>query len=279
MQVMTQQDDRARSIPVLIAALICTLVVVLATVPENTGDAVDYARDAARSPSVSTLALYEPGHLLWRPTGVLLREAIGTPASSDPAFSRNAQRRFSRVSVVASVVVSATIGLLVLGSVGSLAAAIAATAMTAFGASMINFGQAGTPYVPGLALVCLALLLGTGGGQRPSLARAIVTGCLLAAGVFLWLPFVLVVPAVLVATLVSPGDTRYRVRVTIAATLACGLIGVSVYLGIASMRRSAVAPGVHAMDRRQRARYRPARTFPGDHRTAAELCAHGRRWS
>ena len=236
MEVTSQEYGRSRGGVVLLAALVCTLIVVLATSPENTGDAVDYARDAAGAPSVMTLSLYEPGHLFWRPTGVLLREAIGSPSTKDPAAIRDTQRRFSRISVVASVVVSAAIGLLVLGGVGSLAAALAAVVMTALGASIINFGQAGAPYIPGLALVCLALLLGTGGGQRPSLPRAIVAGCLLAAGVLLWLPFVLVVPAVLVAALLSPGETRYRVRATIAATMACGLIGVSVYLGIASLR-------------------------------------------
>lgn len=236
MQVTPHSNGRAHGGLVLLTALICTLIVTFATSPENTGDAVDYARDAARAPSATALALYEPGHLLWRPTGVLLREGLGGASPGDPAAIRSAQRRLTRVSVVASAVVSATIGLLVLGSVGSLSAALGAVVMTALGASIINFGQAGAPYIPGLAFVCLALLTGTGGAPGPSLARGVIAGCLLAAGVLLWLPFVLVVPAVLVATLISPGDTARRVRATIAATLACGLIGTSLYVGIASAR-------------------------------------------
>ena len=47
MQIDKSGSLRAPRIAVLAAALLATLAIVATTSPENTGDAVDYARDAA----------------------------------------------------------------------------------------------------------------------------------------------------------------------------------------------------------------------------------------
>ena len=153
MQIDKSGSLRAPRIAVLAAALLATLAIVATTSPENTGDAVDYARDAASASSPLTPSLLEPGHLLWRPAGVVLRDLSGFPASGNPAAIREAQRLLTGISVVAAFMAAASTGLLVFGVVGSLAAGLAAVALTALGAAIVNFGQAGAPYIRGVALV------------------------------------------------------------------------------------------------------------------------------
>ena len=193
---MQFQERLARSpgVIVIVAALLLTLALLIFTRPENTGDSVDWARDVASAPSIATPSLFEPGHLLWRPLGVVLRDFLSGLATGDAAAISDAQRRFTVVAAAGTALVTTSIGLLVLGMVGSVAAALLAVILTALGAAVVNFGQAGSPYVPGIALVSAALYAGT---LRPpiSLARAALAGGLLAAGVLLWLPYVLVVPA------------------------------------------------------------------------------------
>ena len=172
MQINQAGGVRALNLAVVLAALLLTTAIVATTSPENTGDAVDYARDAAAAPSPLTPALFEPGHFLWRPAGVLARNLIGGAASHDQAAIRRSQRLLTGISVFSAFVATASIGLLVLHLVGSLAAGLAAVAFTACGAAMINFGQAGTSYIPGLAAVCLSLLLGTVGTRPRSPWRA-----------------------------------------------------------------------------------------------------------
>lgn len=235
MQSMQLGRARSHRVTVLLAALVCTLIAVLTTSPENTGDAMDYAGDTASAPSLLTPSLYEPGHLLWRPTGVMLRDLLGRSSGGDTAAIRDAQRILSGVSIVAAVVVAASVGLLVLGVVGSLGAALVAVTLTALGAAVLNFAQAGAAYVPGIALVSVALWAGTAGEQPIPLRRAALAGGLLAAGVLLWLPFVLVVPAVLLAIyLLSPGEPARRLCAAAAATVTCVVIGSACYLGAAA---------------------------------------------
>ena len=234
MQINQSGGLRSSRIAVLVAALLGTLAVVATTSPENTGDAMDYARDAASAPSPLTAGLLEPGHLLWRPAGVVLRNLLGRPASGDPAAIRDAQRLLTGISVISAFVATASIGLLVLELVPSLSAALLAVAMTALGAAIINFGQAGAPYIPGVALVSLALWLGTTGARPTRAWRAAPAGALLALGVLVWLPYVLVVPAVLAAIcLLSPGEPAHRLRAAAIATATCALVGIATYASAA----------------------------------------------
>jgi hypothetical protein len=191
---------------------------------------VDYARDVASAPSLATPSLFEPGHLLWRPIGVLLRGAPNPSSAGDAAATRDAQRTLTVVAICAVVLLTLSMGLLVLDLVGSLAAAISAMVMTAFGAAVANFAQAGSPYVPGLALVATALCLGTLGQMPVRPVRAALAGVLLAAGVLVWLPYVLVIPASLLAIyLAAPGNKVPQRRAVLAATAACALVGAGAY--------------------------------------------------
>src|SRR4029077_17839781 len=59
-------------------------------------------------------------------------------------------------------------------------------------------------------------------------------GVFLALGVLLWLPYVLLVLAVVAAIyLLSPGGTAERLRATAIATASCALIGMGSYVAAA----------------------------------------------
>ncbi len=73
---------------------------------------------------------------------------------------REAQRTMSIVAAVGAILLTVSTGLLVLDLLGSVASVVAML-LVAFGAAVINFGQAGSPYVPGIALVTTALYVGT----------------------------------------------------------------------------------------------------------------------
>ena len=217
-----------------VTALAITLVLAATASPENTGDALDYARDAAAAPSLATPALYEPGHLVWRPVGVVLRNAEGRTPSSDFRAISDAQRSLTRLSTVAGLIAAAAIGLLVLQVVQSLPAALLAVLLMSGGAAFLNFAQTGSSYVPGLACVSLGLWLGAGARPR-SLLRPLCAGFVLALGVLLWLPYVLVVPAVLLAIIfLAEGAATVRVRGALLATGACALAGLVAYGAAAS---------------------------------------------
>ena len=242
MSLPVRPSARTPRVTVTLAALLLTLALVVCTRPENTGDSVDWARDVAAAPSLMTPSLFEPGHLLWRPAGVLWRDVLGRAASRDPAAVRDAQRRFSVAAILGAALVTVSIGLLVLGTVGSLAAALLAVTMTGLGAAIVNFGQAGSPYVPGIAFVSLALCVGTLHRRPMALGWAALSGGMLAAGVLVWLPYVLVVPAGLLAIyLFAPGDQAFRWRVVVTATATCAVIGIAAYLG------AAVAQGIDSL--------------------------------
>ena len=86
-----------------------------------------------------------------------------------------------------------------------------------------------------MALVSLALWLGTMSARPAPPWRSALAGALLALGVLLWLPYVLVVAAVLAAIyLLAPGESALHLRAATIATGTCALIGMSAYLGAAS---------------------------------------------
>jgi len=219
---------------VWVAALVITLVLAATASPENTGDALDYARDAAAASSLASPSLYEPGHLLWRPAGVVLRNAEGRTPSSDFRAISDEQRTLTRLSMVAGFIAAAIIGLFVLQVVQSLPAALLAVLLTSVGAAFLNFSQTGSSYVPGLACVSLGLWLGAG-AQPGALFRPLCAGLVLALGVLLWLPYVLVVPAVLLAIgFLAEGAPNVRVRGALLATGACAILGLVAYGAAAS---------------------------------------------
>lgn len=226
---------RAQRATVLLATLLVTVAIVATTSPENTGDAVDYARDVASANSALAPPLLEAGHLLWRPAGVVLRDLSGHGPDPDPAAIRAAQRRLVAISVVAAFVLAAAVGLVALEVIGSLPAALLAMGMTALGAAVINFGQAGAPYVPSAALVSLSLWVGIAGGRPAPPWRAALAGALLALGVLLWLPFVLVVCAVILAIfLLTRGEPELRLRAATIAVVSCAVVGMGAYLAAAA---------------------------------------------
>jgi hypothetical protein len=81
-----------------------------------------------------------------------------------------------------------------------------------FTQGFLNFAQTGSSYVPGLAFVLLALYLAL--TIDPAGPRAVIgslaSGLALAAAICFWLPYVLVVPAVILAPLILLDWSRQR---------------------------------------------------------------------
>ncbi len=234
----------AERLRVILAAVAVSVLILAITTPENTGDARDYAHDVATAPSSGSTTLLEPGHLLWRPLGVILREAIGGFSPGRAASIRDAQNMLAVVSRVATVLLATCIGLMTLALVGSVPAGVAGATLAALGACVVNYGQAGVAYVASAALTSLAVLLGTTGPPAARLPRAAAAGILLALSVLLWLPFILVIPAALVAIyqLPPPGNVSRR-RAALTATMACALVGIPVYLVAAAANNIESIPG------------------------------------
>ena len=225
---------RKHFIIVVLAALLGTMAVVATTSSENTADAIDYARDAAAGTEPLAPRLLEPGHLLWRPAGVVLRNFAGGSASNDPVAIRDAQRRLTFVSTITLFVAAASIGLLVSGVVGTMAAGLAAVALVTLGSAVINFAQAGAPLRPrsGVRESCAPrwhLRRATHRGMascpgrrpprvgRPPLA-SVCPGCRGRRG----------------RNLSSfSRRPRQRLRAATIATLACAFLGMTAYLGAA----------------------------------------------
>lgn len=222
--------SRSSWVWVMLLSLALTLFAALTVTPQHTGDSADYARDIANATSPTAPLMLEPGHLVWRPLGILVRDAAGRPPSADPSSSGLAQLALTQVSLVSTFLAGAAIGWLVLAVFQSLSASLFAVGLCLMSASVLNFGQAGAPYIPALAALSLGLWLGIARGWYHPAISGVLVGLLLSIAVFLWLPFVLVIPAALLAVLLlAPGAPPVRRRRALIALLSCAVVGLGAY--------------------------------------------------
>ena len=218
----------------------CTALLVGNAAPSFTGDAFDYARDAAEADTPKAPDLYEPGHLIWRPIGALLvRVGASTPDETATTRQRRAQRLLSFAASLAAAVAILSFHGVVAQFVGTGGPALVATLAFGSGAAFLNFAAAGTPYVPGLAALCLALLVGW--GPLITMRHAVATGALLALSTFLWLPYVFVVPAALAGMVAFGGSGRSTKVYALTALATCAAFGLGVF-SFAALRAGAATP-------------------------------------
>ena len=206
---------------------------VLTTQPIFIADTVIFAADAlrVRTGAARPEALWEFGHLLWRPlawalTPVFLKAA---PAGVAPAASLKIVWGLYGVNLVSGLAVALGMTDLLRRITRSRLAMGAALVILIWGAAFLSYAQSGASYIPALALLVVALWWTVAGRGSP-LARAAVAGVLLALSALFWFPFVLAFPAVAVAPLffgpASP-DRRWReplLTVAIGGVVLAGMI-------------------------------------------------------
>src|SRR6185369_12741411 len=156
-------------------------------------------------------SFWDFGHLLWRPLGLFLFKVFH-PLSSlfvgpDPAH--NVMFLLMTVNFLAGLA-SAVLYLLLDKLTRHRWLAVFVVACFIFSNGLLNFTQTGSSY--GVALACLIaglyLLLKDNGDV--STRNAIAGGLACAAAVVMWFPFVLAVPATLLAPLVLFGPRRLQ---------------------------------------------------------------------
>jgi len=201
------------------------------------GDTGDYVESIVAYTRGQYYQFWEFGHVLWRPLGWLLLRA------GDPLITRILG---GDANANATLVLSTLSWLAGLVSVLALAAIlrrfclrpwIVNLTILAFILShgFLNFAQTGTPYVPSLSLMMLALYIllrkdrGLGLSMRDGIAAAVMTGLMIC----FWLPFIVVVPAILAAPLLLSSPDKKKFKILVGAALAVGLIVCVVYAAVA----------------------------------------------
>ncbi|HEY0376150.1 MAG TPA: hypothetical protein VGC87_04265 [Pyrinomonadaceae bacterium] len=229
-------------------------------------DTADYVDSIAAYDRGLYYDFWEFGHLFWRPLGWLCFKLqslfLGVPGEAE-----------TRARVVWSLlVINWLAGLVCVVCLYQLvktvsrrewAAAVVALAFI-FSHGFLNYAQAGSSYVPGLALLTLGLWLLARGGERgdDSWRTAALGGAALAASVCFWLPYLWAIPAALALPPILFGADAARKRLAWRAALVCALaVGLSyaavlVHLGIYSVAgfREWVARASHGNESRGMAR-------------------------
>jgi hypothetical protein len=226
-------------------AILGFIALYLLTVPETTADTVVYVDNmltySQQGSSAAPSLLWEFGHVLWRPFGYSLW-LVGHPFLS--SWSRgNPALEMTAVLIGVNFVVGLLLTwvLYLLGRRLGLAAraALAVTAGFMLCSTILNYVHSGMSYNSGLLaqLAGLLLLLNAIGNPRRAVSLAALGGCALALSFALWFPYVLTVPAVLLAGLVvKPArqdrhwpSRRERLRVVIVAAVATAFVGLALF--------------------------------------------------
>jgi hypothetical protein len=177
-------------------------------------------------------SFWDFGHLLWRPLGLFLFK-IFRPLSSlvigpDPAH--NVMFLLMAVNFLAGLA-SAVLLYFLIDSLTSrrwLAAFVAACFI--FSNGLLNFTQTGSSYIAALAFLIAGLYLLLKDKGDLSTRNAIAGGLACAVAVTMWSPFVLVVPATLLAPIVLFGSARPLKSPLIYACAAFSIAAVAAFL-------------------------------------------------
>lgn len=188
-------------------------------------------------------SFWDFGHLLWRPLGLLLFK-IFTPLSSlvvgqDPA--QNVMFLLMSVNFVAGLVSVVLLYLMIDSLTNRPWLGVFVAACFIFSNGLLNFTQTGSSYIAALAFLIAALYLLLKDKGNLSMSNATVAGLLCAAAFMMWFPFLLVVPATLLAPLVLFGSTRPLKSSLIYSAGAFSIVAVATYLVVMA------AVGVHSV--------------------------------
>ncbi|SRR5579875_922993 len=213
--------------------------------PQYGGDSADYALKAytylTRPSLASTRALWEFGHLLWRPAAAAIAFAGG---KTIPAWTHLDP---SLIPLAALMALNATFSLAAFlliyrmgrGLSGSIAGGVVAFLFLTTNA-VLTYLRSGYSYLPGLAMQLFAVNLilvaptASSPGRRAASnlgPRAFCLGASLALSIALWAPYIVTVPALIVLTpLWEKGGLARAERLRLAALAAFWLAAISFFL-------------------------------------------------
>jgi 4-amino-4-deoxy-L-arabinose transferase-like glycosyltransferase len=169
------------------------------------------------------------GHPAWRPLVNVLFDGAGrTIQRVRGGDARQALAWLMiAINIVAMLVAVCFLWLFLKRHTNPLAAWIASAAFLCTNA-LLDFGRSGSPYVPGLACVIVALWLTQLAAARRSAGAfvpAAFAGLSLGAAVVLWVPFIFSIPAVILYAVFGSEYPARRERLKLAALIVifCGL--------------------------------------------------------
>lgn len=188
-------------------------------------------------------SFWDFGHLLWRPLGLTLfkvfRPLSNLVIGPDPAH--NVVFLLMAVNFVAGMVSAVLLYLLIDSLTGRRWLGVFVVACFIFSNGILNFTQAGSSYIAALAFLIASLYLLLKDKGNLSTANAIRAGLACSAAVIMWFPFVLVVPATLLAPIVLFGPARPRKSSIIYAGATFSVATLMTYLIVM------IAIGVHSV--------------------------------
>lgn len=211
------------------------------------GDTGDYVNDITLAEDLHSERLWEAGHLLWRPLGfILLQIFAGCSAclgSTNLVLSSTwILLAISWLSGLVSVVLMHRL-LCVFSRVPS--AILLGLSMFVLSLPFLSYCQTGTAYVPGLAMLLAGgnLCLMRRGSPRRMFVRVLGVGISFTLSVCFWFPYILAIPAFVLAPLIIYRPDKRRLMFVILSSLATGvLIGISYALVAYHLKITTIAP-------------------------------------
>ncbi|MDQ2855035.1 MAG: hypothetical protein M3R68_01805, partial [Acidobacteriota bacterium] len=225
--------------PKFVGATLCVLLYLAASFFTRAyfmGDTMDYAQSIVMRTAGRDYFFWEFGHLLWRPLGFVLFRVFA-PLTRQ-LVGPDAQTGATLVLIGLSWIGGLVSVLSLFGVLNRFCRSKWAIAVTMAGfisaQAFLNYLHTGAPYIPGLALLLLAmyLLIVLGNKDKPSWLLAVFAGASLAGSGLLWLPYVLAIPAALLAPLMLVGFSKQRLKLSILAAMVGAIIGGAVYFAV-----------------------------------------------
>jgi hypothetical protein len=222
----------ARSLgPIVIIYILVTWF----TNPWLMGDTVDYVDSIIAYHRGYHLQFWEFGHLLWRPFGWLVFRLIKPLTSL--AFGVDDRAK-------------ATWTLMAINWIGGLVCLLVLRALTErvcrrqwiltltplallFSSAFMNYGQTGSAYVPGMALILTGGLILVKNGEQPGGKFVpVAAAILMAGGVAVWVPLVLIVPGVAALPLAFGKWDRRTLRSVVVTLILMGCLVAVAYIAV-----------------------------------------------
>ena len=217
------------------AAAYCLLT--LFTQAHFTGDAPDYVDSIVAYDRGQYYEFWEFGHVLWRPLGWILLTATRPLllSLSGGDLEAGAMLVLIGLSWIAGLVSVIALAAIVRRFCSSrLIITVTALALITSHA-FLNFAQTGSSYIASLCSMLLALnVLMRPPAEPLSMRRAVTAGLFIALMICFWLPFIVVVPAMLIAPLAFATRDRTLWRMVIATALVAGALTAGIYLAVAA---------------------------------------------
>ncbi len=217
-------------LPVLVVFVLATLI----TDAHFQGDTADYVDSIVARAAGRDYWFWEFGHVLWRPFGwlvmVVFRPLLNPLVGSD--VRTQALHSVLAINWIAGLVsVAAVYGILNRLLRRWWAINLGASAFI-FSHGFLNYTQTGCAYIPGLALLSVGLyvLVQPGDTDQPQITRGLLAGVALGLAVCMWLPYVLAIPAIVLAPIILRGTSRTNWKLVITASLMSGVVAGLVYL-------------------------------------------------